>query len=260
MGLDIYAGTLTRYYTRNWKTITQQWAEQNGYGFRVVRPDGSGDAGVPQAAPEEVRRYMETWRDNVLQALQSPDAPLLQPWLEDHSDTPYFTKKPDWDAFGALLLAAACAVYGEPAPAAVEKGWNYVEHPLIVRMGGDREHVWSLFRGAEWWLPLDGGFLFRVSLPGGEERAVATVRRLHEELDRINALLWQAGEDEILNWETTEGYPADGSVDQDGHIDMGEDNVHTRYDTQSLAKYAFSLFWQAVRFAETHRTPLLLDY
>ena len=30
MGLDLYAGTLTRYYGKNWKTATQQWAEANG--------------------------------------------------------------------------------------------------------------------------------------------------------------------------------------------------------------------------------------
>ena len=30
MGLDIYAGTLTRYYTHNWKTVTQLFAEENG--------------------------------------------------------------------------------------------------------------------------------------------------------------------------------------------------------------------------------------
>lgn len=34
MGLDIYAGTLTRYYAHNWKTIVQQWAEENGYAFQ----------------------------------------------------------------------------------------------------------------------------------------------------------------------------------------------------------------------------------
>ena len=30
MGLDIYAGTLTRYYTNNWKTVAQQFAELMG--------------------------------------------------------------------------------------------------------------------------------------------------------------------------------------------------------------------------------------
>lgn len=40
MGLDIYAGTLTRYYSHNWKTVTQQWAEANGYAFRKFTPEG----------------------------------------------------------------------------------------------------------------------------------------------------------------------------------------------------------------------------
>ncbi len=37
MGLDIYAGTLTRYYSHNWKTVVQQWAEENGWGFKKSR-------------------------------------------------------------------------------------------------------------------------------------------------------------------------------------------------------------------------------
>ena len=36
MGLDIYAGTLTRYYSHNWKTVVQQWAEENGYTFNRI--------------------------------------------------------------------------------------------------------------------------------------------------------------------------------------------------------------------------------
>ena len=41
MGLDIYAGTLTRYYSHNWKTVVQQWAEENGYAFNRITPAGS---------------------------------------------------------------------------------------------------------------------------------------------------------------------------------------------------------------------------
>ena len=43
MGLDIYAGTLTRYYSHNWKTVVQQWAEENGYAFNRITPDGEAD-------------------------------------------------------------------------------------------------------------------------------------------------------------------------------------------------------------------------
>lgn len=40
MGMDIYAGTFTRYYSRNWKTKAQQYAEANGMVFHRITPDG----------------------------------------------------------------------------------------------------------------------------------------------------------------------------------------------------------------------------
>ena len=36
----------------------------------------------------------------------------------------------------------------------VEKDWDFGEHPLIARLASDEERVWSLLRGATWWLPL----------------------------------------------------------------------------------------------------------
>lgn len=41
MGLDIYAGTLTRYYSHNWKTITQQLSEENGQHYKQVDENGN---------------------------------------------------------------------------------------------------------------------------------------------------------------------------------------------------------------------------
>ncbi|SCI75021.1 Uncharacterised protein [uncultured Blautia sp.] len=43
MGLDIYAGTLTRYYSHNWKTVVQQWAGQRGGTVRGRGPGGGGE-------------------------------------------------------------------------------------------------------------------------------------------------------------------------------------------------------------------------
>ena len=34
----------------------------------------------------------------------------------------------------------------------------------------------------------------------------------------------------------------------------------TQYDTESLAKFAFSIFWQAMCFAQKQQVPILLDY
>ncbi len=128
MGLDIYAGTVTR---------------------------------------------MENWRDQILSAISQPNQPPYTPWPEDN-EKPYYTDKPDWDAFGAMLLVAACHTYEEPVPPTVEKDWNFGEHPLVARLASDDERVWSLFRGVTWWLPLTDSFLFQGPLPTDEWRRTGT--------------------------------------------------------------------------------------
>ena len=67
-------------------------------------------------------------------------------------------------------------------------------------------------------------------------------------------------EDTILGWADTEGYPVDGTVDSDGQYSKADIPEHTQYDAQSLAKFAFSVFWRAMRFAEEQQVPILLDY
>lgn len=258
MGLDIYAGTLTRYYSHNWKTVTQQWAEANGYAFRKFTPEGE-QAGEDTLDPDQVRPYMEGWRDHILSALAQPDRPPYTPWPED-GEKPYYTDKPDWDALGALMVVIACQVYGEPIPPTVQKGWDYTTHPAVARLAEDPERVWSLLRGATWWLPLSEPFLFRGPLPNENTAVLGTTAGLRIELEWLNRSLWQAGEETILAWADTEGYPTDAVYGPEGNLDPQGIREHTEYDTLSLAKFAFSLFWRALNFAEEQKVPILLDY
>jgi hypothetical protein len=243
MGLDIYAGTLTRYYSHNWKTVVQQWAEENGYSFNCITPDGEPADNEEEMSPAEVQ----------------PGQPPYAPWLEDN-EKPYYTDKPDWDAFGAMLLVAACRTYEEPVPSTVEKDWIFGEHPLVARLASDEERVWSLLRGATWWLPLADAFFFQAPLPTDDQAMIATLGGLRKELEKLNQLAWQADEDTILGWADTEGYPVDGTLGPDGQYSKADIPEHTQYDTQSLAKFAFSMFWRAMRFAEEQQVPILLDY
>ena len=72
MGLDIYAGTLTRYYSHNWKTVVQQWAEENGYSFNRITPDGEPVDNEEEMSPAEVQVAVENWRDQILSAISQP--------------------------------------------------------------------------------------------------------------------------------------------------------------------------------------------
>jgi len=38
MGLDVFVGSLTRYYMGNWETVIQQAGRQNNIPVQVVRP------------------------------------------------------------------------------------------------------------------------------------------------------------------------------------------------------------------------------
>ena len=116
------------------------------------------------------------------------------------NERPYYTDKPDWDAFGAMLLVAACHTYEEPVPPTMEKDWDFGEHPLIARLASDDERVWSLFRGATWWLPLSDSFLFQGPVPTDDQTMIATLGGLRKELEKLNQLAWQADEDTILGW------------------------------------------------------------
>ena len=197
MGLDIYAGTLTRYYSHNWKTVVQQWAEENGYAFNRITPDGETADNEEEMSPAEIQAAVENWRDQILSAISQPGQPPYAPWPEDN-EKPYYTDKPDWDAFGAMLLVAACHTYDEPVPPTVEKDWNFGEHPLVARLGSDEERVWSLLRGATWWLPLPDSFLFQAPLPTDDQAMIATLGGLRKELEKLNQLAWQADEDMLI--------------------------------------------------------------
>ena len=56
------------------------------------------------------------------------------------------------------------------------------------------------------------------------------------------------------------GYPTDGIIPAHGKISRADIQEHTQFDTQSLSKFAFSMFWRAMQFAEEQQVPILLDY
>ena len=115
------------------KHVVQQWAEENGWGFQKITPDGEAADNEEEMSPAEVQAAVENWRDQILSAISQPGQPPYAPWPEDN-EKPYYTDKPDWDAFGAMLLVAACHTYNEPVPSTVEKDWNFGEHPLVARL------------------------------------------------------------------------------------------------------------------------------
>ncbi|ORX66242.1 hypothetical protein BCR32DRAFT_330294 [Anaeromyces robustus] len=253
MGLDIYAGTLTRYYTHNWKTSVQQFAEKNGIKCKVIRQN-VGD--IP--SPEIVLSDVNEWKEQLLKTIIPEDKKPYPKWNEDYDITPYYTNKPDWCAIGALMLYYVCHLYHQEFPKTIEKNYDFFKNELIQRAMDDNQIYSSLIKGGGWWAPIDDEYLFQFPLMGVNKMMIfGTVGQLHKELHQINQFEWMASQEEIIEWSKTEGYPTDITYHEGAVIDK---NIHSTYDTLSLAKFAFSILWQAKEFSFEHRVFIIYDY
>ena len=256
MGMDLYAGTLTRYYAHNWKTEAQLWAEENGFGYQKIGPDSEPGE---EMSSEEIRQAVEKWRDNLLSAIREHGS-RIGSWPEDN-EHPYLTNKPDWPAFEALLLYAACKCLGEPLPEKFGKEAQFEDFEISERAYKDPKLQWSLFNGAICWLPLEAGFVITAEMPAGNEAVISTTWCLLKELEKINSYDWNADEATINRW-----YDEDGYETQDSTLTKLTDNVSMiepesgYYDTESLARFAFARFYRAVQFAQENRVPVLMDF
>ena len=66
MGLDVYAGPLSRYYAGDWLTVVQQLGREQGIAVEVRRP-AQADEGITD--PEQVLERILEWRAGLQRAL-----------------------------------------------------------------------------------------------------------------------------------------------------------------------------------------------
>lgn len=236
MGLDVYVGTLTRYYARAWETTVQRLAREKGWELEVVRPDGPPP---PAPDPHDVEPAMIAWRAALNESLGSHLSMPLD-WVEGMAP-PYFTDKPAWDCYSALLVWAAHEEQGDPhLPAVAPEDWT--SDPAVRRSEaeGFESRYGQLLYGPEWWLPGDYGFTFRTPAPTGTPVVMGATGTLAAQLRELNARTWRADDATIDAWR------------RDG-ADFGA-------PLERSARLAFAVFTRMVEEAEAHRLPMLLDY
>ena len=276
MGLDIYAGTLTRYISGNWKTQLQQYAEANGHGYTKVTPDDEEEGN--KNSPEEICKFVSKWRDQVVgvieKDMQKPKSffslfkkkeKISLPVWEENNDKDYYTDKPDWSGYGALILVAAAKIYNEKIPETLPEDLS--SHPLIKRIGRDSYYTsrWSLFHDVSTWLPYEREIIFEGKAPNDTNIAISTAGNLLNELNKINEMCWKADEETILNWRKTEGPGSKGvainladlknlTVEKLSMLSKAKPNI------ESEAKLAFSIFYRAAKYSLENKVPILLDY
>lgn len=235
MALDIYVGSLTRYYAGDWESVADRKEKRTRSTARTQATRASSD---PDKESERIRKAVLGWRDGMKRALQQHlDEPL--DWAET-TEAPWFTDRPGWDGFGSLVLWAAYAEQpGLRQPAVLPEEWD--DDPALVRSNADgfRSRYSHLVRNVELWLPCAFDFTFEGEDVDGRRIIVGSSTTLGRQLGELNAATWKMGADELVA--LAKNRPPGSAL-------------------ETCACHALAVMSDLVRHAVEHRLPMKLDY
>lgn len=241
MALDVYVGSLTRYYAGDW----------HGIGEPAVRQRSQSIPGLPPRAPttrlpgdpgrerERIHVAVLAWRQTLAASLSSH---LSEPLVWDETRAaPWFTGRPGWTGFGALALWAAYAE--QPTrrrPANLPKEWD--DDPALVRSNADgfRSRCSHLVRNVELWLPHSFDFTFEGEDVDGRRIIFGSAPTLARQLAELNAATWRMDAGEMTA--------------------LAEQPMSESRALEPAARQAMAVITGLVEQAVQHRLPMKLDY
>ena len=240
MGLDVYVGPLTRYYTGDWKTIVQQVGEQCGLTVSVERPPQPKESALGWLLDRLTKRPRTAvdavilWRDRLRREL----AIAGLDWNES-PDAGYATDKPAWDGYGALILWAAYDELPKAKRRPTAEGWDKDSAYLTSSMNPHSRYR-HLLANTEIWLPVDFPSPRRTVGISGDSVVLGSSLRLLAELRDLNSRTWNAN-DELLSQWRSDGAPHGAPL-------------------ETSARFAFSIFYDLAQRSVSARLPMKLDY
>ena len=236
MALDVYVGSLARYYAGDWESVGERSAREHGVPPGAMRPRTPTDRAQDV---ERIRPMVLAWRTTLGDSLGANAVGPLD-W-DESSDAPHFTGRPGWDGFGSLVLWAAYAEH--PAlrrPVSLPEEWD--DDPALMRCNaeGFRSRYSHLVRNVELWLPSAFPFTFEGEDVDGRRIVVGSATTLRGQFADLNAATWKMTEADVADWghrPPTEGMPL-----------------------EPRARYAFAVLVDLAQKAADLRLPMKLDY
>jgi len=153
MGLDIYSGTLTRYYTGNWETVVEKWAKEQNIEYRLIRSNEIDENEITD--PKEIQKEIFEWQYNLREFLK--EYLTEEFWWEENNEKEYDTDKPDWACYGALILWALYLEQNKKYKKEIlDENWDWSKDP-IYEISISENYVSKyeqLTKGCELWLPV----------------------------------------------------------------------------------------------------------
>lgn len=252
MGLDIYAGTLTRYYSGNWELVSQQIAKQLGVAYTRITPEGENE---PIQNPKEIAQIQEivqNWQSLMYNQLPQE---YREPLWDENIEKDYFTENIGHEPWIALSIVKIATLLNKPFPKTI-CGDSIAESPLL-KYGEEDDEIRTSLLNVQLWLPFEQSYKLSFVDPKNENAMLATISYLENELKDLNNAIWKADEPTILSWQNEENlYPLKDSF----LAKLFNRKKAPIYDTESLAKYAYSIIYRTIKFAKQNNVPIVLDF
>ncbi len=235
MALDVYVGSLTRYYAGAWENPMEKAARERGMP-QPVRPAGPAQAAKSQA---RIRPKILAWRSALARALGGRIRVPLD-WNES-DEARWFADRPGWDGFGSLVLWAAYAEHPSlRLPEILSEEWDHEDIALTRSTAeGFKSRYSHLVRNVEMWLPVAFEITFEGEDVDGRRVVMGSVSTLRRQLADLNAATWKASPLEVAAWGRTR---AEGGK------------------VEESARRAFAILCELARLAEVERLPMKLDH
>jgi hypothetical protein len=230
MGLDVYVGSLTRYYAGDWETIVQQAGREQGFEVRIERWNEPAD---PITDPQEIQEIVDAWRNALGEALGRELS-----WNEK-ADSPYYTDKPAWDGYGSLQVLAAYEDRGkEKRPKRAVTEWHRDKQWRKAAEGASPRYP-HLY-GAELWLPVELESPFRSVDAAGNDVGIASSIALLRELRALNDRTYGGSTEDVARWRQ-DGAEPEGPFDD-------------------AARFGLAVFLELTQKSVEEQLPMRLDY
>jgi hypothetical protein len=234
MALDVYVGSLTRYYAGGWENLGERAARESGVPTSVRWANRPQDA----QSQDRIRARVIGWRAALAKALGDRLAGPLD-W-DETDDAPWYTNRPGWDGFGSLVLWAAYAEH--PAlrlPETLPEDWDHDVALMRSTAEGFRSRYSHLVRNVEMWLPVAFEITFEGEDVEGRRSVMGSVTTLRRQLADLNAATWRASASDVTGW---------------GRAPTEEGPIEER------ARYAFAVLTELAQWAQSERLPMKLDH
>ena len=209
----------------------------NGLPVTILRPNDQPDAVTDEA---EIEAAVLSWRDALNTHLE-PHVEAFAQMDRGHA-SPYFTDKPAWDGFSALLVWAAHEEHRDVPPAS--GGAGRLEHGQCgpaQPADGFKSRYGQLLHGPELWLPGEFSFTCRASDVNGNPVTIGAVGALLTQLrDLPNDRTWRMT-------------PAMLAESRRLGAELGA-------PLERSARFAFAVFHDLAQSGGQHHLPMKLDY